>query len=129
MVNPVNPVNPVSPNPFLPNPDYDLDDYIKNKNESDRQQEEQMLRNRYANQESLVASHYNSCTTTGYRANINGNQQGGMNIQTGSISANTQLLNMFRSAQKELKNIRMEAQRKGVNITPSYLETVTVNVY
>lgn len=90
---------------------------------------EKNYRRSYASQEKIVETWYKSCTTGGYRTQSNGTQKGGMDASTGSLSANSQMLAKFRIAQRELRKIREEAARNGVNISPSHWETATVSVY
>lgn len=80
--------------------------------------------NRWAN---LARRHYNSLTTTGYRAKSkNENRSGG--TLTGMSSSNyTFQKKSLREAQREMRKIREEARKNGITIQQSTWETATVS--
>ena len=80
--------------------------------------------NRWAN---LAQRHYNSLTTTGYRAKSkNENRSGG--TLTGMSSSNyTFQKKSLREAQREMRKIREEARKNGITIQQSTWETAAVS--
>ena len=82
---------------------------------------------RYRRQEEVVQTYYRSLTTTGVRTVDKSGKYGGT---TGSLKEHsgsyTSQKSGFERAKRELQNIRLEASRNGVNISPSQWETTTV---
>ena len=89
----------------------------------------QIHQDAYRRQESVVEGHYRTLTSGGYRGeNSSGNIIGAVSKNTAnSPGTHAVTRNAFYQSQKRLKEIRMEASRAGVTITPSRWETATVN--
>lgn len=89
----------------------------------------QIHQDAYRKQESVVEGHYRTLTSGGYRGeNNSGNIIGAVSKSTAnSPGTHAVTRNAFYQSQKRLKEIRMEASRAGVVITPSRWETATVN--
>lgn len=82
---------------------------------------------RYRRQEEVVQTYYRSLTTTGVRTVDKSGKYGGT---TGSLKEHsgsyTSQKSGFERAKRDLQNIRLEASRNGINISPSQWETATV---
>lgn len=80
----------------------------------------------YARWEGIAERHYNSITNTGFRVRDKQGKRGGSAMQ-GMTSGNyVQMKKSFRDAQRQMRNIRNNAQRHGVRITQSKWETATI---
>lgn len=82
----------------------------------------------YSEREKLVESHYLSLTNCGFRGTNSSGTIVGTETKMGEkqIGNQLQLKNLFIKSQRELKNLREEAARNGVIITPSKWETAVV---
>lgn len=82
---------------------------------------------RYRRQEEVVQTYYRSLTTTGVRTVDKSGKYGGT---TGSLKEHSgsyaSQKSGFERAKRDLQNIRLEASRNGINISPSQWETATV---
>ena len=83
---------------------------------------------RYAQWERRAEQNYNSITNLGISV-TNNDKASGTSGGSGHISlSNYSAMNKaLREAQNEMRKIRLEAQRAGVNIPQSKWETATVN--
>lgn len=82
---------------------------------------------RYARWERLAESHYNSITNLGISV-VTDDKASGTSGGSGHVlpSNYTAMKKSLREAQNEMRKIRMEAQRAGINIPQSKWETATV---
>jgi len=95
--------------------------------EAAKQRNEQMYRNLYHEKEGLVQDIYNSITLHGVKIKDENNLYSGTsgNLYENS-SAYIQLKTTFENAKRELRNIRVEAERNGVSIMPSQWENTAI---
>ena len=84
------------------------------------------LKLQYQNWERRAKSAYNSLVNTGIRVTKNGKNVGGTNGQSLNGGNYVRQKQLLREAQNEMKNIRVKAGKKGINIPQSEYETVIV---
>lgn len=84
------------------------------------------LESQYRQWESRAKANYNSLTNLGAQVKKNGKDVGGSTGQSMSSSNYTQQKKVLREAQKEMKNIRQKASKKGIKIAKSEYEDVVV---
>lgn len=84
------------------------------------------LESQYGQWEKRAQAHYNSLTNLGVQVKKNGKDVGGSTGQSMSSSNYTQQKKALREAQKEMKNIRRKASKKGIKIIKSEYEDVVV---
>lgn len=80
----------------------------------------------YSRWESIAERHYNSITNTGFRVRDKQGNRGGSAMQGTNSGNYVQMKKSFRDAQRQMRNIRNDAQRHGVTITQSKWETATI---
>ena len=80
----------------------------------------------YSRWESIAERHYNSITNTGFRVRDKQGNRGGGAMQGMNSGNYVQMKKSFRDAQRQMRNIRSNAQRHGVTITQSKWETATI---
>jgi len=81
----------------------------------------------YSRWESIAERHYNSITNTGFRARDKQGNRGGSAMQGMNSGNYVQMKKSFRDAQRQMRNIRNNAQRHGVRIAQSKWETATIS--
>lgn len=92
---------------------------------------ENYYREAYASLERRAESTYNSITLLGSRSNINGNPYGTSGANGDSpveLNAASQMIRTFHNCQHEMRDLRFEARKKGVEISPSRWETAEVHI-
>lgn len=85
------------------------------------------FKSQYLKWESLARRHYNSLTSTGYRVKEDKKNKFGGNGQSLSSGNYIRQKKALREAQAQMRNIRQQASRKGMDIPQSQYETVSVS--
>lgn len=80
----------------------------------------------YSRWENIAERHYNSITNTGVRVRDKQGNRGGSAMQGMNSGNYVQMKKSFRDAQRQMRNIRNNAQRQGVRIAQSKWETATI---
>ena len=80
----------------------------------------------YSRWENIAERHYNSITNTGFKVRDKQGNRGGSTMQGMNSGNYVQMKKSFRDAQRQMRNIRNNAQRHGVTITQSKWETATI---
>ena len=84
------------------------------------------LESQYRQWESRAKANYNSLTNLGARAKKDGKDVGGTTGQSMSSSNYTSMKKSLREAQKQMKDIRQKASKKGIKINKSEYEDIVV---
>lgn len=80
----------------------------------------------YSRWENIAERHYHSITNTGVRTRDKQGNRGGSAMQGMNSGNYVQMKKSFRDAQRQMRNIRNNAQRQGVRIAQSKWETATI---
>lgn len=82
----------------------------------------------YTRWERQAASIFNSISNIAVR-NSNGSTTGYSNVNDYGVNNLASMKNDYSSAQREMRNLRMEAQQEGITIQASSWETTSIQVY
>ena len=105
--------------------DWENSNEILSPNEGENSSESSYI-TQYKKWENTAERHYNSITNLGYRAKDKNNNRSGGTLSSMNGGNYVRMKQQFRDAQRQMRNIRINARNKGINIPQSKWETATI---